>query len=464
MIVTADVIFASLETRKYAQHGDPEIARRRVRNSLQRERSKAQGARRRWRTRETPLSTLEHPHRTHSPPRPLAEQSLTMVHSLASVLVLSAVLLREDSFLFSHALSVTPSSKRLKQSDYDTIASGRIAVMPDFLPPSEIAALKRDASSLWNDHLFSTDALASYGTSGNFDPSKDRAVLKLKQWKNANLGNFETRQLFGARMQELRADLAYNLNRPRLTQGESVTKYGSGSTEISYTRFGPGAYLKRHVDEHHEELKGTAGWEQPTRRSLSWLIYLNEDWNANVDGGCLRCYERAARTARIVGARRDGDLQIGWLRPTLGDPYERPVFMDAQRPGKDGHCAMYVDGDGNTVEYISKDFNAHPTLFVAGSELLAQKTLIANSETASRFHFIEPPKSKLNDFLASVSPNSDDETPKDIEPTAGTLVVFDSVSLPHEVLATTNKERWATSGWFHEDQQPVEGHPHYKNA
>jgi Rps23 Pro-64 3,4-dihydroxylase Tpa1-like proline 4-hydroxylase len=34
----------------------------------------------------------------------------------------------------------------------------------------------------------------------------------------------------------------------------------------------------------------------------------------------------------------------------------------------------------------------------------------------------------------------------------GSLVLFDSVSLPHEVLSTLQGERLAIAGWFHEDQ------------
>ena len=45
--------------------------------------------------------------------------------------------------------------------------------------------------------------------------------------------------------------------------------------------------------------------------------------------------------------------------------------------------------------------------------------------------------------------------PRDVLPAAGTLVLFDSVTLPHEVLATKSRERFAISGWFHEAQQPL---------
>jgi hypothetical protein len=376
-------------------------------------------------------------------------------------------------------LASVRDDRLFSESVYETIQQGKIAVIPEFLSKSFVATLKRDAEDLYDTNFFATDALASYGSKGEFDPTKDRTVLKLNQWKNTALGDWDTRRTFGARMKVLRADLATNLQRPGLTQGVSVSAFGEGSAEISYTRFGPGAFLKRHVDEHHEELKGVAGWSKPTRRSLSWLIYLNEDWNPDQSGGCLRCFERASGTSHRVGARRNGDLQVGWLRPTLQDPVERPVFLDAQFDDNDveslqnHNCAMYIDNpvsDGASTSYeisqpyyITQSFNAHPTLFVAGGEFLAQKFLI-RKDFASRFHFIDPPKSIATDLFNSMQGETsvnDDESAMDVAPLAGTLVVFDSVALPHQVLPSIGRARWATSGWMHEDQQQIETHPFY---
>lgn len=66
----------------------------------------------------------------------------------------------------------------------------------------------------------------------------------------------------------LRSDLARALGRPGFD-----TPDGGDNHEISFTHFGPGAMLAHHVDEHHEKLKGQAGWSHPMRRSISWLIY-----------------------------------------------------------------------------------------------------------------------------------------------------------------------------------------------
>eukprot|EP00536_Pseudo-nitzschia_multiseries_P015874 jgi/Psemu1/328051/estExt_fgenesh1_pg.C_9700001 len=344
---------------------------------------------------------------------------------------------------------------------------GKIAVVPNFLSEANILPLRQDAQQLWVDQRFSTDALAGYGSKGSFDPTRDRAVLKLTNWKRSDYGNFELRSnRFGSLMASVRQELAVNLDRPRLAapNSEAVNRYGVGSTEISYTRFGPGSFLKRHVDEHHEELKGRDGWLQPTRRSISWLIYLNEpDWNASRDGGQLRCFERTRRPLGRIGATSGGDLQIGWLAASRVDG-EIPVYLDAKNHDH-GECAMYIlERDGRRA-YITKPFRTNPVLYVAGSEQLVKKTLIQSSDVASRFRLIEPPKSKLNDLLRNDGAymgqgepprNIVEEELEDVDPLGGTLVLFDSVSLPHEVLATrNNRERWACSGWYHEDQQEI---------
>jgi hypothetical protein len=42
----------------------------------------------------------------------------------------------------------------------------------------------------------------------------------------------------------------------------------------------------------------------------------------------------------------------------------------------------------------------------------------------------------------------------EVSPAGGTLVLFDSVAVPHEVLPTRRGTRWAVAGWMHEPQQP----------
>lgn len=357
--------------------------------------------------------------------------------------------------LLSRIISTT--ALLLPPSAISTIDRGGIAIIPDFIPPSQTTRLRSDAKNLYNEGHFIVDALAGYGSAGtkdkrNFDRMKDRAVLPAyipSQNKNgpfvATLGDYDGRRDFAKLIASLRTDLSIQLDRPGLD-----TPDGGDNHELSFTRFGPGASLARHVDEHHEEVKGRAGWSRPTRRSISWLIYLNEDDWTNEDGGALRTYERKVGSAYSVGAR-DGDLQIGWLVPTRDDPKERPVFLDGRRGGISGKCALYIDSDdcGRKV-YLTKEFDADPYLHLS-SDYFVQNLLIKSHDLGSRFHYVDQPKSKLTEYLA-VDPG---ERVKDVAPFGGTLVVFDSVALPHEVMPALERERWAASGWFHERQQEV---------
>lgn len=351
------------------------------------------------------------------------------------------------------ALSILPDSA------INTINGGGIAVIPDFLTPSQVSRLRTDASNLYHDGHFIVDALAGYGAKNGakdkaqFESSKDRAVLPAyipSQKKNGpfvsgTLGDVDGRKQLTSTIAALRSDLAIALGRPGLD-----TPDGGDNHEISFTRFGAGAMLARHVDEHHEEVKGRAGWSRPTRRSISWLVYLNEeDWDANSDGGNLRTYERKAPSAYSVGSR-DGDLQMGWLAPTPNDPKERPVFLDGRRGGISGKCALYIDSDdGQRKVYLTREFDSDPYLHLA-SDYFVQNLLIKDHELGARFHYLEQPKSKLTEYLAADA----GEQIKDVAPLGGTLVAFDSVTLPHEVMPTLTRERWAASGWFHEVQQP----------
>ena len=125
---------------------------------------------------------------------------------------------------------------------------------------------------------------------------------------------------------------------------------------------------------------------------------------------------------------------------------------------------MYVVNEGDkTRTYVSSSFETNPIMYLQGSEAMVKRLLLKDRpDLADRFHLIEQPKSRLGNIFSGQddyagqgeSPSMDEEL-EDVDPRGGTLVLFDSVSLPHEVLATKNSERWSCSGWFHEDQQPL---------
>ena len=340
---------------------------------------------------------------------------------------------------FLSIVATTAHALEIPRSALATIHAGKIAVIPGFMPMDEVRFLRRDAANLHADGVFTNN----YST----DLADDRQVLRLKPWMDRDVGQGAARLRFTARMDALRCDLAAALDRPRLA--------ASVPQEFSYSRYGPGASLARHIDEHHEELKGVSGWRDAGRRSVSWLVYLNEGWAAS-DGGALRCYERLAPAGGRVGATFDGDLQVAWLRAD-GAGAERPVFLDSRLEpgGAHGLCAFYVLDDDFRKRYVSRKFRANPALFVAdgGTDAVVKAALLDDPDARRRFVRLEPLKSRLPLGPEALHPR--EFAPRDVLPTAGTLVLFDSVTLPHEVLATKSRERFAISGWFHEAQQPL---------
>ena len=111
--------------------------------------------------------------------------------------------------LLTASVALAPSSSLLPPAAVDTIRSGRIAVLPNWLPPQDVANLRGDAMALFNAGKFSADALAAYGAeqTTKFSPAKDRTVLRLGQWKDPSLANYNLRLRFGARMAALRTAL-----------------------------------------------------------------------------------------------------------------------------------------------------------------------------------------------------------------------------------------------------------------
>jgi hypothetical protein len=299
-------------------------------------------------------------------------------------------------------------------------------------------------------------------------------------------------------MGRLREELAFGLGRPTLSDAGR----GDGRHEMTYNWYEPGASLGRHLDEHHEETKGTKGWTRPSRRSVTWLVYLNdEDWGAE-EGGTLRCFPRSegcmAANDVPVGAH-DGNLQVGWA----GEGGRHPVFLDCFRPG--GGAALYrvadpsVSGSGSgsppddrgRLILSAGDFDvpAQPIEFASFLVPEARDTFeqIRSSPLYPRFARPAPPppsgaaaegggkgeattttttKTMTMEAVVGVGAVDSRDRPAtsdggggtimDVTPAAGTLVLFDSVTLPHLLMEVTGRrQRIAATGWFHEDSQFV---------
>ena len=180
-------------------------------------------------------------------------------------------------------------------------------------------------------------------------------------------------------------------------------------------------------------------------------MYLNDEWDAAKDGGQLRLHERAQPSISHVGASGP-HVQVGWLRATATEG-EQPVFLDPFRgPGPEGErCMLFTaDADGKKRDLSRQPF-PNEALRKMGGDAVAAELMVDDPADARRFHLVDAPRRVVSKFLPGAPPAGEDggETIRDIVPRAGTLVLFDSISLPHEVLVT-NRLRYGLQGWFHE--------------
>lgn len=311
----------------------------------------------------------------------------------------------------------------LPSSVYSTIRNGKVAVLSNFIPESEISKLRAEADDLFNDD----------------SAHAENGIIRPHEWNSEKAGNFRYRKRIENVVMSIRKALALHLNMPGLE-----TKIAIDNSEFTIIRYKPGDSLGRHVDDHHEEKKGAGGWLNSTRRSIGWFIYINDsEWDIEKDGGALRCFERRNAIQGRIGAAPNGDVQIGWLGASPVDQFDRPVYMEVD---VDGGCRMYVC-DGETKAHISRTFQSHPLLY-SGFETpdLAKETLLVDDRSLSeRFRLIEP--------LGSTPPPNlifPDEEILDVAPSGGTFVLFDAIAVPHEVLYV-KKVRTGYHGFFHEE-------------
>lgn len=348
---------------------------------------------------------------------------------------------------------------------YSTISSGQVYRKENFLSPELSMQLQKDIQLRVTEGRFVTAGLTNRALkTQEFDRSKDREVSPIDLNNDKSSKSME---LVGKIVRNLQSQLALLLDRPTL----AMTSDNTGTQcahECYFSRSLPGALLPRHVDERHEEIKGRKGWSTPSRRSISWLIYLSSQ---DIQAGELRSFPQKLPVAGRVGAD-DGNLQVGWLVSKESDKV-MPVFLDCWRenglsaalyhtslppstttittatpplnPTSDTskHERHYITdnfplrdeyGNFKTIPTLSNLINKQGDGHGGGGE---EATFYA-IEDIQRWHAGDiPAGSKQVDFL----------------PTRGSLVVFDSVSLPHEVLPTTRGERLALAGWFHELQQ-----------
>lgn len=343
--------------------------------------------------------------------------------SKSSILIADDDVLDNDSIIRQRKLPL----KELKER----IQSAKVFSFEQFLTEDEANLLRKEIEAIEQSGLFKYSGLTNRANLKQEFGKNDRQIYPIAfNDDNNNLNTFNDNIL-----KKLRKELAIVLDRPSLCNDES-------QHECYFSKSSIGASLPLHLDERHEEVKGRKGWLSPSRRSISWLIYLSDDGWSDENGGELRSYPQIPNVASNVGSD-DGNLQIGWLKPIPDTVY--PVFLDISRTNYFDFSGMKLSAlyirQGDNRRYITKNFDIIDSN-TGSARTNFDKFFFDDSNQFYRIEEIEkwvtgntPTGSKVEDFL----------------PKKGTLVLFDSVSLPHEVMATMKGQRLALAGWFHED-------------
>ena len=395
-------------------------------------------------------------------------QLLTATRSTARVDMLATTSL--GSLAASSVLQQLPSA------DYGAITKGKLCIVQNWLVGEQLEALRNDVRMLLKEGAFHESGLTT-----KVDPHKtsstgprDEQTRLVCEMRHDLGGDRSARQAIDVRLDFLRKELEEATGR-------------SLCLEEQYYSFSPaGVTLALHMDERHEETKGDDAWTAESRRSISWLLYLSDEgWESNHRqtpedalegtrstsgaGGELRAYCRTDAVAPI-GAH-EGNLQIGWLRceddggaeqsvdvhdgsASYPDSVSHAVFLDAwckgsTPDGTEGYGAMpesrlYILQTDGKRTYLTDTISP-------GEGAFANDGMDWDAFSAAlRGHL---PSHLQPHFLSVVSTGDAEAEVVHVSPVGGTLVLFDSVAIPHDVAAVERGERLALAGWFHEPQQ-----------
>ena len=371
------------------------------------------------------------------------------------------------NFETNKPLSSSSTTTSLLEDDYDPermammkqrIDEGDIVVINNFVGKETINEMRDYFDTLTMNNRFTASGLSNKANDGGDQFGKrDRQISAVSI---EDLERSKTLKALKERMDNMRSNLSLALSRPDLRNNRL-------GHELYFSKSLPGTSLALHTDDRHEELKGRRGWTADSRRSISWLIYFSdEDWDINENGGALRVYPQKYKLSKAsTGCGcHDTNLQYGWLCGTsqnINNAEIEPVFLDCwrreispqekenEKENFDFKSALYTyDKREGRRNYITHDFDLHSA--VTGQ-------ILEVGELPNEI-FLDPKQknqlSQIEDLqLWRKGIAGKNIYVKDISPKAGTLVLFDSVALPHEVMQTLKGHRLALAGWMHEQVQ-----------
>jgi len=368
----------------------------------------------------------------------------------------------------------------------ETIRAGRVYQQLDFLSPEQVSSVLEEIADAERSGAFAPSGLSNTARKQQGFGNRDRQICPVPWWAESlvtkgddsgtrsgtgsgSIAASGARRTVGPQLQRLRLALADLLDRP--TMGD-----GSLAHECYYSTASEGSSLSRHMDERHEELKGAKGWLLPSRRSLSWLVYLSdEDWTLDENGGALRSFPQSkvivpsspSPSSSAATSHHEGNLQVGWLLGEGADGASypdghsggsRPVYLDSWYPvGSEFCCVLYKVDDENERILLTKPWlNEALGGTITVADFLKRESnrkedggLFLNRRDAHNFALLED-RTEWDDLGRKIPMGA---VPVDISPVRGSLVVFDSVMVPHQVEKIHQGRRVALAGWFHEATQ-----------
>lgn len=396
-------------------------------------------------------------------------------------LLIGATILTAFQVSSSWGLSSQQQQQNIKQMlDPSTVKkaiySGRVYQHKNFLSEDQINIVLAEIAQFEEKGGFQRKGLSNtVSKNQTFDRKLDRTICPVPWFLDALEGK-DTREI-PSLLRKLQIHLSDVLERPTISDL-------SMAHECYYSKSEPGSRLPRHMDERHEELKASKGWLLPSRRSLSWLIYLSDpsDWDLERNGGALRTFPQ--RHAIESDSTHDGNLQIGWLVSDDDEAPSRPVYLDSWFPAvgivaddtiAEPHCALYALDEQGKKQQLTRPYLTEHLQGMTMPDFLkayAQNDSIArnskepplpiNSRVARQFSepllFIDSRVARQFSLLEDRKDWDEGKDPDgseivDIVPERGSLVVFDSVKLPHQVQLIHSGTRLALAGWFHEKTQ-----------
>lgn len=322
--------------------------------------------------------------------------------------------------------------------DYERVVAcmnrNRVFQQLDFISSPAVKAIESSILAAYGSK-FKTSGLSNRrraSTDQGFDGALDRAVAPFVPTADSP----EVLRALQEVTRRLRLELSVALRRPSMARDDLAH-------EAYFSRSGPGVRLPRHLDERSESLKGRLGYLLRSRRSVSWLLYVHScDWGA-ANGGELRTYPQARSVSGpvVVSGR---DVQVAWLGCVTG---LYPVFLAVQPSLDEG--VLYVVKGGFRKEIVSTPIPLQEVNSLGFA--CFERRMIAGIRTTDRpsggnelWAIEDAPLWERGGLPAGA-------TAEDVTPSSGSLVLFDSVSLPHEVLPVKAGSRLAAAGWFHEE-------------